>query len=168
MTEQNYEAQVRKLIAFDNIDIPLCALHKRVDRRHKKLAESLEEPVDAGEDFGCTEVNVDFRNKQRARAIKEAVSEFCKKYPAPGRQLKKMIAVNRTMRETYLQYGLPEGRRISSQDYIAAMTDVGLTQTQAEAFYPRVLEVSRTLQRARGKETTTSGLREVLIGKSEI
>ena len=162
------ESNVRKLVAYDNLDLPLCALHNRLDRKHKNLAVSLENPIDEGEDFGVAITNVRYDNKQKARAITEAVGEFVEKYPTEGRELQKIIAVKRTMRETYLEYGMPEKSRISSQDYIAAMTDVGLTETQARNFYPQALELSRTLQRLRGKKTTSSGLRTVLIGKSEM
>jgi len=162
------EAKIRKLVAYDNLDLPLCAVHNRLDRRHKKLATSLEAPIDDGANFGVATAQVRYDNKQKARAVSEAVEEFVTRYPAEGRELQKMIAVKRTMRETYLEYGMPEGSRISTQDYIAAMTDVGLTEAQARSFYPQALELSRTLQRLRGKKTTSSGLRTVLIGKSEM
>jgi hypothetical protein len=162
------EKNIRKLVAYDNLDLPLCAVHNRMDRKHKKLAASLQDPIDAGDDFGEAIVNIRYDNKQKSRAISEAVDEFVNKYPTEGRELQKMIAVKRTMRETYLEYGMPEGKRISSQEYIEAMTDVGLTEAQAKSFYPQALELSRTLQRLRGKKTTSSGLREVLIGKSEM
>ena len=163
-----YESDVRKLVAYDNLDIPLCALHNRVDRKHGKLARALEAPIDAGENFGCANVAVVYEDKKKARAMRDGVNQFCDKYPSEGRELQKMISSKRTIRETHLHYGIPEGRRISSQDYVQAMVDVGLTQTQAEAFYPKVLDVLRTLQRLRGKKTTSAGLRDVLIGTSEI
>ncbi|MFH1585717.1 MAG: hypothetical protein ABIB79_03035 [archaeon] len=162
-----YETYIQKLVAFDNMDIPLSALHNRIDRKHKKLAETTGILCDEGSDFGFALVNVTYDNKQKARAIKDAVDQFCGEYPIQGRELRKMIAMKRTERETYLEYGLPEGRRISSQDYVAAMIDVGLSEVQARNFYPEVLEISRNLQRLRGKKTTTTGLRKVLIGKNE-
>ena len=151
---RNYELDVRKLIAFDNLDIPLSALHNRIDRRHKTLAQSLESPIDSCEDFGEAIVEVEYQDKKKARALTEAVKEFCEIYPVQGRKLKKIITVKRTMRETYLHYGFPKGRRISQQDYIHAMIDVGLTKAQAENFYPKVLEISRRLLR---KSSTFSG-----------
>lgn len=168
MANASYEAEVRKLVAFDQMDIPLSALHNRVDRKHKALAVSLQEPVDENEDFGCAMAEVVYEDKKKAKAIREAVDDFCEQYPVQGRDLRKMIAVKRTARETYFCYGMPEGRRISSQDYMAALKDVGLTEGHAQALYPRLLEVSRTLQRVRGKRTTSSGLRKVLVGTSEL
>ena len=161
-----YEDDVRKLVAYDNFDIPLNALHKRIDKRHKDLAVQVGEFYESGEaDFGVAMVNVEYRDKQKARVVREAIDEFCEAHPRVADDLRARIAVKRSERETYLQYGILEGSRVSSADYMAAMTDCGLTEAQAEALYPAVLDTSRILQRARGKKTTSSGLREVLIGK---
>ena len=163
-----YEGNVRKLIAYDNMNIPLGALNRRIARRHKDLAVNLEEPVDQGADFGCAIADVEYRDKNKARALRDAVNAFCEEFPREGRKLQQYIAVKRVERETYLQYGLPEGRKLSSADYVQAMVDVGLTESQARVLYPAVLDTSRVLQRARGKKTTTTGIREVLIGRTDV
>lgn len=164
---ETQESRVRRLIAYDMLDIPLNALHKRIDRQHKNLAVELGEMYDQGTDFGSAQVSVEYENHQRARAMREAIDEFCAENPVLGRSLQMKIETKRTMRETYLCYGLPDDSRISKQDYLGVMEDIGLSASQAENLYPRLLETSYSLQKVRGKSTTHEGLRKVLIGKSE-
>ena len=160
MTENNYEEQVRHLIAYDNLDVTLSSLHKKADRRHKAMAVDLKGAVVDGEDFGCAIAKIEYKDKKKARAMGEAIAEFCTKNPKYGSELLGMIKKKRKSRETHLFYGLEEGRRISSSDYIGAMTDCGLSETRARDLYPVILDISRDLQESREDE---SGLRRILI-----
>jgi len=168
MTTSQNETNVRHIIAYDNLGIPLSSMHQKIKRRHKDLAVALEKPVDDGEGFGNSIARVKYQNKNKARAMKDAVKEFCEVYPAPGRDLQRLIASKRTMREVYFEYGLEEGRRISSGDYIGAMESTGLSSSQARELYPALLDISRSLQEARDNGKKARGLKKVLIGKSEI
>lgn len=156
----NYEEQVRHLIAYDNLDITLNSLHKKADRRHKDIAVELKGAVADGEDFGCAIAEIKYKDKKLARGMKEAIKAFCAKYPKQGVELLGMIKQKRKSRETHLFYGLEEGRRISSQDYVGAMTDCGLSEGRARELYPTILEISRDLLESREDE---SGLRRILI-----
>lgn len=158
-----YERNVRHLMAFDNLNTPLSSLYQKAKKRHKDIAVDLEGAVLDDEDFGCAVIRIEKKDKKKARAMTDAIAEFSEKHPKYGRELQGMIAQKRVSRERHLFYGLEEGRRISSQDYIGAMIDCGLSENQSRELYPVLLDLSRGLQQ---KKLAKDGLRRVLIGSS--
>ncbi len=150
-------------MAFDNLNIPLSSLYQKARARHKDIAVDLEGAVKDEEDFGCAVVRMEKKDKKKARAMGDAIAEFCVKHPKYGKELLGMIKRKRISRERHLFYGLEEGRRISSQDYLGAMEDCGLTEGQSRELYPVLLNISRGLKQ---KKIEKDGLRRVLIGSS--
>lgn len=158
------EEQVRMLIAYDQLDIPLNSLHGKANRRSDKIAGSIAELVENNANFGNAIASVRYQDQQKARALREAVDIFCARNPAAGRELQTVIEDKRVEREVYLSYGLQTGSRLSANDYMTAMQSIGIGPARAEKLYPILLETSRDLQRARGREQTTCDPREILVG----
>ena len=63
-----------------------------------------------------------------------------------------------TKKETYLYFGMHDGRRLTSEDYMGVMRGLGFSECRAEGLYQELMEVSRNLSKQRGEE------RSILIG----
>ena len=101
----------------------------------------------------------EFIDRQKAKGMREGIAEFSAEYPKYGRILNGMIEQQRTKRETHMYFGMHEGKRLTQDDYMAVMQDLGLSEQKSEQFYPVVMEISRNLTRKRAEKE-----RSVMIG----
>lgn len=157
MTNQT-EKQIINIIALDRIGIPAKSLSGKLDRRKEKIAESLSLSK-AGYTGERAYARVEFEDRMKARKLTEAVDFFCTEYPKYGQILTQMIEDERSVTETYLYFGLNKGCKLSSEDYLNVMRDLGFTEQSARNLYPELIEASRFISRKR-KESE----RSILIG----
>ena len=101
---------------------------------------------------------VEDEDKMKARGMKSGIEVFSEEYPRHGKILKGMIEHERAKTETHLYFGMYEGCRLTSDDYMGVMEDLGFSETRAKEFYPELMNVSRNLSKKRDEE------RSVLIG----
>ncbi len=155
------ERKILELVATDRIEIPLSSMDQKLRRTRLSLGGEITDMVGSsyvGERVFARVVDED---KERARGMKEAVAEFEQEFPKYGVILRGKIAEKRVLREKHLYFGVNEGKRLSSDDYMGVMASIGLTPATANALYPDLMEVSRKLAKARQEE------RSVIVGKYE-
>ena len=70
-----------------------------------------------------------------------------------------MIEETRAAKETNLYFGIQAGCRLTSDDYMGVMTNLGFTEAQARNLYEPLIEASRTIAKKRAE-----GERSILIG----
>ncbi len=154
------EEQIIQLIARDRLEIPLSSMYQKIKKIKKKdagtLADKLGDTRFKGE---RTYAFVDSNDKERARGMKEAVAEFSADYPKYGQILAGKIAEKRTIAEEHLYFGVNDGCRLTTDDYVNVMQSLGLNETVARNLYPDLMHVSRKLARSREEERT------VIVGK---
>jgi len=158
MTEP-LERQIIEVIATDRIHIPISSMEGKLKRKKPKLGKE----VDLGDydnNFQGDRVyaRVEPENKMKARGMKEAIDVFEVRHPKYGAELRGLIAEQRELSETHLYFGVNEGCRLTADDYMGVMTDLGFTENTAQQLYPNLMDISRNMSRKRDEE------RSVLIG----
>ncbi|MDO8556357.1 MAG: hypothetical protein Q7R96_04265 [Nanoarchaeota archaeon] len=163
MTNETLERQVIELIATDRIDIPISSMSGKLKRAKPKLAQgiSLAEYDNAftGERVYA---RIESEDVEKARGTREGIDAFSQKFPNYGKILEGLIQEKRKERETHLYFGINEGRRLTSGDYMGVMKNLGFSEARAEGLYQELMGVSRTLSRQRDEE------RSVLLGKAGV
>jgi len=155
------ERQVVELVAVDRIDILISSMSGKLKRAKPKLAGAIDLSAYDGSFSGeRAYARVKSEDVERARGMREGVDEFSKKFPNYGKILEGLIQEKRKERETHLYFGLHEGRRLTSEDYMGVMRDLGFSEARAEGLYQELMEVSRHLSRKRDEE------RSVLVGRN--
>jgi hypothetical protein len=152
------ERKIIGLVAADRLDIPISSMSGKLKRMKPKLARDISLPDNSysGERVYARLQIQD--STQKARTMKEAVEEFSFQYPKYGTILKGMIEETRVAKETNLYFGMQEGCRLTSDDYLGVMADLGFSEGQARALYEPLLDTSRKISRARIEE------RSILVG----
>lgn len=151
--------KILELIATDRLDIPLSSVEQRVRRVRKSLSQEVASDIGVvGFADERVYAYVAVEDKERARGMKEAIKEFEQEFPKHGRILRGKIEERRINSEEHLYFGLTEGSKLTSEDYVGVLTDLGMTQKGAHALYPALMDVSRKLSRARNED------RSVLVG----
>ena len=153
------ERKILELIAADRLDIPLSSMDQKVRRIRMDKGREIADSIDGrflGERVYARAVDED---KEKARGMKEAIAEFEQEYPKYGAVLRGKIAEKRILREKHLYFGVNEGRRLTSDDYMGIMTNLGLTPAVAASLYPDLMDISRKLAKARQEE------RSIIVGK---
>lgn len=150
MNEQ-LERQVIELVAADRFEIPISSLSGKLKRMKPKLAAGIELPTGS---YNGQRVyaRIEFEDKLKARQLKEAVAEYCEKYPKQGETLTQMIEDKRSERETHLYFGVQSGSRLTADDYLGVMANLGFTETQARNLYGPLIETSRVITKKRDEE----------------
>ena len=162
MTNERTEPEklVRKLVAMNDLRIPFSRLYQKNKKIEKEYALGISNYVGQSADFGnSVSANVEKTEKQKARGMEDGIELFSKQYPRYGSILKGMIEEKRAESEVYLNYGLNEGYKLNDNEYVSVMRDIGLTDAEAEAMFPKLMDIS-----ARLKKKQKEGLREILIG----
>ena len=154
--KKDTERQILEIIATDRIDIPISSMSGKLKRKKPNLAKALELEKKFKGDRAYA--YIDESDKEKARGLREGVDAFAEKYPKYGRILNGIIEEKRTKRETHLVFGMHEGCRLTSNDYMSIMTDLGFSEQRAEGLYQELMKVSRNLSKKRGNE------RSILIG----
>jgi hypothetical protein len=154
------ENRIITLIAQDRLEIPLSSMYQKVRKAKSKEAKGLAEMLGASRfQSARAYAFVESEDKERARGVKEAVSEFCEEFPKYGAILAGKIAEKRVMAEEHLYFGVTPGSRLSTDDYIAVLQSLGMSEQVARNLYPDLINVSRKLAKEREEE------RSVLVGK---
>jgi len=157
MVNEQLERQVIKLIALDRIDIPVSSMSGKLKREKPKVAREIQVP--RGNYSGDrVYARVEEEEGQKARGMKEAIDIFCEKHEQYGVELRGLIAEQRTTREPHLYFGMQEGCRLTSADYMDVMTSLGFSEAKAESMYQELMDASRKISKARCEE------RSILVG----
>lgn len=157
------EKKVIELIATDRIDIPISSMSGKLKRLKPKLGQAI------SVDSAFMEVNSDFHGERvyarlededlmKARGMKEGIEVFSKEYPEHGRILKDYIEEQREIKELHLYFGINTSCKLTADDYMGVMRNLGFTEAASRDLYPELMEVSRKISRTRDEE------RSVLIG----
>jgi hypothetical protein len=162
MTNERTEPEklVRKLVAMNDLRIPLSSLYQKNKKIEKNYASGISNYVGQTADFGnSVSAYIEKTEKQKARGMEDGIEEFSKQYPRYGNILKGLIDEKRAKSEVYLNYGLNQGYKLNDNEYISVMRDVGLTDEEASIMFPKLMDIS-----ARLKKKQKPGLRDILIG----
>ena len=152
------EQQLIALIATDRLHIPISSLEGKFKRRKEKFALGIELPT--GEFRGPrTYAYEKDEEGKKARGMAAGIKEFCDRHPNYGQELQGLIAEQRTTREPTLYFGMHEGCRLTGEDYLAVLGELGFSEAQAQRFYEPLIEASRKISRARAE-----GQRSILVG----
>jgi len=149
MTEK-LERQLIEIVALDRIDKPISSMSGKLKRRKPKLAKA----VDLSDfknhyDGNRVWARVQYDDKLKARGMKEGIEKFESQFPKYGRILRGYIEEQRTIRETYLYFEMQDSCRITSNDYLGIMQDLGFSQAISKRLYPELIDISRKLSRKR-------------------
>jgi len=149
MTKQ-LERQVIELVAMDRIDRPISSMSGKIKRRKPKLAQAIELP---GESYQGDRVwaEVSENDVQKAKGMKEGVAKFEDQFPKYGKILRGYIEEQRTLRETHLYFGMNEGCKVTADDYLGVMQDLGFSEAVSRKLYPELMNISRNLARKRNE-----------------
>jgi hypothetical protein len=158
---EELERKVIKLIATDRIEIPISSMSGKLKRRKPKLAQEIQLPESNRYKGERVYAHILTEDEMKARTMKEAIAAFVEKYPSHGKVLQGIIAEKRLKKETHFYFGVNEGCRLTEEDYIDVMKDLGFGEVTARGLYNEIIEVSRNLAKKRG-----SPERSVLIGKT--
>jgi hypothetical protein len=156
-TNETLERQIIELVAIDRIGIPIKSMAGKIDRQKPKLAVNIALPDD---NYSGERVYARIRDEEgmKARGLSRAIGVFCEKHPQYGKELKGLIAEQRTVREPTLYFGMQPGCRLTTQDYMEVMTNLGFSEARADGMYSELMDASRKISRARDEE------RSILIG----
>jgi hypothetical protein len=153
------EKQVLELIAADRIHIPISSMEGKLKRRKPKLAGAINLDAHEGSFQGeRVYARLEPEDKLKARGTAEGIAKFCTEHPKYGEILQQMIEEERSEHENHLYFGTVPGARLTADDYMSVMTDLGLTESTARRLYPELMEISRNLSRKRAEE------RSILVG----
>ncbi|MBI2046707.1 hypothetical protein HYT26_00890, partial [Candidatus Pacearchaeota archaeon] len=98
--------------------------------------------------------------EMKARTQNEGIDEFCKKYPQYGKILNGLIEEKRMGRCNYLVYRLKEGYKLSEEDYVKVIRDLGFDEREAAAIYSHILSYSERVGKAGESNERTILLKE--------
>lgn len=157
MTNENLERSIIQLVAADRIEIPISSMSGKLKRMKPKLALAVDMP-DKAYNGERVYAKVKTENEDKARGTKEGIEEFTKQYPRYGQILQGMIEEQRVWRETHLYFGMKDGCRLTSDDYLGVMKNLGFGEVSARSLYHELIEVSRNLSRKRDEE------RSIMLG----
>lgn len=147
------ERQLVQLIATDRIEIPISSMSGKIKRQKPKLAKEIDLNPWQGKYQGERVYGkLVIEDKLKARKISEAVDEFITNYPKPGEILSQMIEEKRSESETHLYFGMNEGCRLTSDDYMGVMKNLGFSEATANGLYSELIDVSRKISRKRKEE----------------
>ena len=157
---ENIETQLLRLIATDRIDKPISSMSGKLKRAKPKLAGAIDlEDYDGSFQGERAYGRIEESSGMRARGMRDGIEAFADKFPRHGKILEGLIAEKRESRETHLYFGMNEGRRLTSEDYLGVMTSLGFSEAAAKGLYGELMDVSYKLARKRGETE-----RSVLIG----
>ncbi len=151
--ENNVEEQLVKLVAMDRIEIPISSMSGKLKRQKPKLASDINLNEYGGKFQGeRVYARVEFEDKLKARGMTEGIEEFTRQHPKYGELLSAIIEEKRSERENHLYFGMNEGSRLSSEDYVGILMNLGFTEATTRNLYPELIDVSRKISRKRDEE----------------
>jgi hypothetical protein len=146
--DEKLERRVIELIAADRIDIPISSMSGKLKRRKPQMAQGIDL---GGKRYNGERVFAYTHGKDelKARGMKEGVEKFEEKFPKYGKILRGYIEEQRTVREQHLVFGMQDGCKVTSDDYMGIMTNLGFTPATSERLYPELMDISRKLKKKR-------------------
>ncbi len=158
MTE-NIERELIELVAVDRIDIPISSLSGKLKRLKPKVAKQID-ISSYGYNFVGERVYARVVEDEtlKARGMKDGIELFSEQYPRYGQILKGYIEEQRAMKEVNMYFGVNPGSKITSEDYLSVMKNIGFSEAGARNLYPELMDVSRKISKKRDEE------RSILIG----
>jgi len=156
---QNLERQIIELIATDRISIPIKSMSGKFDRQKPKLGKLINLSEYENNFVGeRVYARIERGEQLKARTIRESIDKFSEEYPRHGKILNGYIEEKREDREINLYFGMNEECRLTEEDYLGVMENLGFTETTSKRLYPELMEISRKISRKRQEE------RSILIG----
>jgi len=158
MTNETLERQVIALVAADRIEIPVSSLSGKLKRMKPKLAQAISFP---GNSYLGERVYVRVETEtatESARTMREAIDYFAEQFPRHGKVLNGLIEETRAAKEVNMYFGVNPGCRLTSDDYLGVMANLGFTEAQARNLYEPLMDTSRAISKKRGEE------RKILVG----
>lgn len=156
----NLERQIIELIATDRIHIPISSMEGKLKRQKPKIAKEID-LSEHDDNFVGERVYARIETDdttQKARSMSEAVNRFAEKYSRHGKILKGMIEETRQAKESNLYFGINSGCRLTTDDYLGVLTNLGFSDVRARGLYEDLIAISRNLSKKRDEE------RSILIG----
>ena len=152
------ERKIIELIATDRLDIPISSMSGKLKRAKPKIAREL--GLNADQPFYGERVyaRVETDDRMKARGMKDGIEKFSEQFPQYGKILEGYIAEERARSETHVYFGMNQGSRLTADDYLGVMTNLGFNETAARNLYQPLMDASRNISRSRSEE------RSVLIG----
>lgn len=153
------EREIIRLIATDRIDKPISSMSGKLKRAKPKIAKSLN--LKDGEAYNGERVfaYVEGGETLKARGIKEGIEKFEAEFPRYGQILKGYIEEKRALTEVNLYFGMNRNCRLTTEDYLEVMENLGFTEATAERLYPELMNISYDLAKKRNETE-----RSILIG----
>jgi|TARA_B100001971_G_C18152139_1_gene516428 hypothetical protein len=156
----NLERQIINLVATDRLYKPSSSFDGKLERSRPKIGRSIYESLSRNKFQGeRAYVRVEKDNERKAKDIRAGIQEFAEEFPQYGTILNGMIEKQRVKKETHLYFGMQDGRRLTNDDYLSVLEDMGLGPVTAQKYSDVALDISRNLSKKR-EETE----RSVLIG----
>ena len=149
MTNETLERQIIQLIATDRIDIPISSMSGKLKRRKPKLAEAVSIPKGTRFNGERVYARVEVEDRMKARTMSDAVAKYCEEHPAEGKVLTQYIEDERAVKEIYLHFGVQEGKRLTAEDYLGVIENLGFSPATARSLYPELMDISRKIQTKR-------------------
>ena len=143
------ERKIIQLIAADIIDIPISSMSGKLKRQKPKLAEAISIPRGTRFNGNRVYARVEVEDRLKARSMSDAVAKYCEEHPAEGRVLTQYIEDERAVKETYLHFGVQEGKRLTAEDYLGVMQNLGFSEATSRSLYPELMDISRKMQAKR-------------------
>lgn len=156
----NLERQIIELIATDRIHMPISSMEGKLKRQKPKLAKEIDLSEYKNKFVGervYARIETD-DSTQKARSMSEAVNKFAEKYSRHGKILKGMIEETRQAKESNIYFGVNSGCRLTADDYLGVLTNLGFSDVRAKGLYEDLIAISRNLSKKRDEE------RSVLVG----
>lgn len=149
--EKNIERQIIELIATDRVDIPISSMSGKLKRQKPKLAGAIDLPD--GKYLGeRVYARIKTGTELKARGTAEGIALFEGQYPRHGKILRGMIEAKRVEREVNMYIGVNPRCRLTADDYMGVMHNLGFSEGTSRALYPELMEISRNLSRKRQEE----------------
>ncbi|MFA6022756.1 MAG: hypothetical protein WC781_01570 [Candidatus Pacearchaeota archaeon] len=154
------ETHIIELIATDRISIPIKSMAGKLDRAKPKLGYKVVESMELEDNYFGDRVyaRISYEDEMKARGMREGIEVFSEKFPRYGTILNGIIEEKRAEKEKHLYFGMNEGCKLTAGDYREVMAGLGFNSNESEQLYPRLMEISRKLSRARNEE------RSILVG----
>ena len=159
MNKQNegLERKIIELIAADRFEIPISSLSGKLKRMKPKIANEIILP-DNFYDGERVYARIENQDELKARGMRDGIDEFCKKFPKYGTILNGWIEEKRTEKETHLYFGTQADKRLTADDYMNVMANLGFENASAVSLYKEIIDASRNISKKRGEE------RRIMLG----
>jgi len=142
------ESRVRRLVAADITYRVFKSLGDKGIRRLNKSAEEIVQLLESEEPGYRFLSKIEESEEKKARTLRQGIDIFREKHTRSGVILERIIAETRAKKNRHLVYGLNEGYKLSEEDYVQIMIDLGFDRREASGLYPHITAISERLDKA--------------------